>query len=92
MEQEKGNRCINENVAKRFSVLMKTYNDRAKSVGSGFDMNPSPGNPFIPVIKLSSNTILAKKMFDIIDVNTGNIIDGEGTIEQQVKEYSIMYN
>jgi altronate hydrolase len=23
---------------------MLTYNERAKAVGSGFDMNPSPGN------------------------------------------------
>jgi altronate hydrolase len=157
MEQEMSNRCINENVAKRFSDLMKTYNDQAKSVGSGFDMNPSPGNikdglitdaiksagaarkggtspvadvldypekvtkpglnllctpgndvesttaevgsganivlfttglgtptgnPITPVIKLSSNTFLAKKMPDIIDINTGTIIDGEETIEQ----------
>jgi altronate hydrolase len=157
MEQEMSNRCIDENVAKRFSDLMKTYNDQAKSVGSGFDMNPSPGNikdglitdaiksagaarkggtspitdvldypekvtkpglnllctpgndvesttaevgsganivlfttglgtptgnPITPVIKLSSNTILAKKMPDIIDINTGTIIDGEETIEQ----------
>jgi altronate hydrolase len=157
MEQEISNRCINENVAKRFSDLIKTYNDQAKSVGSGFDMNPSPGNikdglitdaiksagaarkggtspvadvldypekvtkpglnllctpgndvesttaevgsganivlfttglgtptgnPITPVIKLSSNTFLAKKMPDIIDINTGTIIDGEETIEQ----------
>jgi len=40
------------------------------------------GNPVTPVIKLSSNTALYKKMPDIIDINTGTIIDGEETIEQ----------
>jgi altronate hydrolase len=157
LEQEMSSRCIDENVAKHFLGLMKTYNDQAKSVGSGFDMNPSPGNikdglitdaiksagaarkggtspitdvldypekvtrpglnllctpgndvesttaevgsganivlfttglgtptgnPITPVIKVSSNTFLAKKMPDIIDINTGTIIDGEETIEQ----------
>jgi altronate hydrolase len=157
MEQEMSSRCIDESVAKHFLDLMKTYNDQAKNVGSGFDMNPSPGNikdglitdaiksagaarkggtspitdvldypekvtkpglnllctpgndvesttaevgsganivlfttglgtptgnPITPVIKVSSNTFLAKKMPDIIDINTGTIIDGEETIEQ----------
>ena len=40
------------------------------------------GNPIAPVLKLSSNTALYKKMPDIIDINTGGIIDGEETIEQ----------
>ena len=40
------------------------------------------GNPISPVIKLSSNTALAKRMPDIIDVDTGSIISGESTIEQ----------
>ena len=136
---------------------MTTYNNRAKAVGSGFDMNPSPGNikdglitdaiksagaakkggtspvtdvldypekvtkkglnllctpgndvesttaevgsganivlfttglgtptgnPIVPVIKISSNTKLAEKMADIIDINTGSIIEGKETIEQ----------
>src|ERR1700744_6280481 len=30
--------------AERFSPLMRTYNDRAKAVCSGFDTNASPGN------------------------------------------------
>lgn len=137
--------------------LMKTYNQRAEEAGSGFYMNPSPGNikdglitdaiksagaakkggtspvvdvldypekvskpglnllctpgndvesttaevgsgativlfttglgtptgnPVAPVIKISSNTALFQKMPDIIDINTGTIIDGEETIEQ----------
>ncbi len=157
VEQELSDRCIDEDVAKRFMHLMTTYNTRAKALGSGFDMNPSPGNikdglitdaiksagaakkggtspvmdvldypekistpglnllctpgndvesttaevgsganivlfttglgtptgnPIAPVIKLSSNTAMYKKMPDIIDINTGTIIDGEETIEQ----------
>ena len=139
---------------------MTTYNNRAKEAGSGFDMNPSPGNikdglitdaiksagaakkggtspvtdvldypekvsktglnllctpgndvesttaevaaganivlfttglgtptgnPIAPVIKLASNTKLAEKMSDIIDINTGSIIEGTETIEQAGK-------
>ncbi|MEJ7738450.1 MAG: altronate dehydratase family protein [Chitinophagaceae bacterium] len=157
VEQELSDRCIDEPTAERFSELMRTYNARAQAVGSGFDMNPSPGNikdglitdaiksagaakkggtspitdvldypekvtkpglnllctpgndvesttaevatgatvvlfttglgtptgnPIVPVVKLSSNTILAKKMNDIIDINTGTIIEGEETIQQ----------
>lgn len=157
VEQELSDRCADVETAERFGHLMRTYNARAKAVGSGFDMNPSPGNikdglitdaiksagaakkggtspvvavldypekvtkpglnllctpgndvesttaevgsganvvvfttglgtptgnPIAPVIKLSSNTILAKKMNDIIDINTGSIIEGEETIQQ----------
>lgn len=157
VEQELSDRCVDETTATRFNELMTVYNNRAKAVGSGFDMNPSPGNikdglitdaiksagaakkggtspvtdvldypekitkpglnllctpgndvesttaevgsganivlfttglgtptgnPITPVIKLSSNTALYKKMPDIIDINTGTIIDGEETIEQ----------
>ena len=39
------------------------------------------GNPAVPVIKVSSNTSLYNNMGDIIDFNTGNIIDGTSTIE-----------
>jgi altronate hydrolase len=44
VEQELCDRCVDMDTARRFAELMTTYNDRAKSVGSGFDMNPSPGN------------------------------------------------
>lgn len=40
------------------------------------------GNPIAPVIKISSNSYLAQKMSDIIDINTGTIIEGTETIEQ----------
>jgi altronate hydrolase len=160
VEQELSDRCVDINVAERFVELMTTYNNAAKNVGSGFDMNPSPGNikdglitdaiksagaakkggtspvtdvldypekvtkpglnllctpgndvesttaevgsganivlfttglgtptgnPVAPVIKVSSNTALFNKMPDIIDINTGTIIDGEETIEQAGK-------
>ena len=157
VEQELSDRCVDTSTAGRFMELMRTYNERAMAVGSGFDMNPSPGNikdglitdaiksagaakkggtspitdvldypekikkpglnllctpgndvesttaevasgativlfttglgtptgnPVAPVVKLSSNTTLYKKMRDIIDINTGTIIDGEETIVQ----------
>lgn len=44
VEQELINRCRQPEIADRFIHLMRTYADRAKAVGSGFDMNPSPGN------------------------------------------------
>ncbi len=40
------------------------------------------GNPISPVIKLSTNTKLAERMPDIIDIDTGKIIAGETTIEE----------
>jgi altronate hydrolase len=157
VEQELVDRSVDPATAERFSHLMKAYGDSAVAVGSGFDMNPSPGNirdglitdamksagaarkggsspvvavldypelvtkpglnllctpgndvesttaevgsganivlfttglgtptgnPIAPVIKVASNTALARRMPDIIDVNTGTVIDGEETIEQ----------
>jgi altronate hydrolase len=40
------------------------------------------GNPIAPVVKLSTNSSLAQRMHDIIDVDTGAIIEGAQTIEQ----------
>jgi altronate hydrolase len=40
------------------------------------------GNPIVPVLKISSNTILAQKMHDIIDFDTGPIIAGQASIEE----------
>jgi altronate hydrolase len=157
VEQEISDRCVDETKATRFIDIMRRYGQAAKDVGSGFDMNPSPGNikdglitdaiksagaakkggtspvtdvldypekvtkpglnllctpgndvesttaevaaganvvlfttglgtptgnPVAPVIKLSSNTKLYERMKDIIDINTGTIIEGEETIEQ----------
>ncbi|GAA4730561.1 UxaA family hydrolase [Flavisolibacter ginsenosidimutans] len=166
-EQELIDRCVNESVAEKFIHLMESYNDLAKKVGSGFHMNPSPGNikdglitdaikstgaarkggtspvvdvldytepvtkpglslvctpgndveattgkaasgatlilfttglgtptgnPVAPTVKISTNTGLASRMSDIIDIDTGGIIRGEKTIEQmgeEILEYCI---
>jgi altronate hydrolase len=40
------------------------------------------GNPIAPVIKVSTNSSLADRMADIIDIDTGAVIRGEATIEQ----------
>ncbi|HVW59330.1 MAG TPA: altronate dehydratase family protein [Puia sp.] len=167
VEQNLSDRCMDTATAERFSHLMRTYNDRAKAVGSGFDMNPSPGNirdglitdaiksagaakkggtspvtdvldypekvtkpglnllctpgndvesttaevasganivlfttglgtptgnPVAPVVKIATNTPLYERMQDIIDINTGTIIEGKETIEQagaRILEYVI---
>lgn len=167
VEQELTDRCIDEKTAERFAELMKTYNDRATALGSGFYANPSPGNikdglitdaiksagaakkggtspvtdvldypekrtkqgltllctpggdvesttaevgsgativlfttglgtptgnPVAPVLKIATNTKLYRKMNDIIDINTGTIIEGSETIEQagsRILEYVI---
>ena len=161
VEQELINRTVDDQTANRFSQLMRAYSKAAEAVGSGFDMNPSPGNikdglitdamksagaakkggtspvadvldyteyikrpglnllctpgndvesttamagsgatvmlfttglgtptgnPIAQVIKVSSNTTLAQKMPDIIDVNCGPVISGEKTIEQMGEE------
>ncbi|MBL0742837.1 UxaA family hydrolase [Chryseolinea lacunae] len=44
VEQELINRCEDDEAGQRFIQLMRTYSDAAQAVGSGFDMNPSPGN------------------------------------------------
>jgi altronate hydrolase len=40
------------------------------------------GNPICPVVKVATNTKLFDKMNDIIDFNTGTIIEGKTTIEE----------
>jgi len=40
------------------------------------------GNPVAPVVKISTNTELAQRVPDIIDVDAGPIISGETTIKQ----------
>jgi altronate hydrolase len=167
VEQELINRTIDPEAANKFIHLMKSYSDSALQVGSGFHMNPSPGNikdglitdaiksagaakkggnspivdvldytepaikkglnlvctpgndveattgkaasgatlilfttglgtptgnPVCPTIKVASNSALAKRMADIIDIDTGLIIDGEKTIAQmgeEILEYCI---
>ncbi|HUS02836.1 MAG TPA: UxaA family hydrolase, partial [Chitinophagaceae bacterium] len=44
VEQQLVDRSINEPVAKKFMHLMMSYEEIVSRVGSGFHMNPSPGN------------------------------------------------
>jgi altronate hydrolase len=166
-EQNLIDRCVNETIAKKFIHLMESYNELAEKTGSGFHMNPSPGNindglitdaikstgaalkggtspvvdvldytepavkpglslvctpgndveattgkaasganlilfttglgtptgnPVAPTIKIATNSKLAKRMADIIDIDTGGIISGEKSIAQageEILEYCI---
>jgi altronate hydrolase len=166
-EQELIDRAVSKDTAEKFIHLMGAYSEEAEKAGSGFHMNPSPGNirdglitdaiksagaakkggtspvvdvldytepatrpglslvctpgndveattgkaasgatlilfttglgtptgnPVCPTIKLATNTRLATKMKDIIDIDCGPIIDGEKTIEQmgeEIMEYCI---
>ncbi|UKJ05868.1 UxaA family hydrolase [Solitalea lacus] len=166
-EQELVDRCITYEAAEKFTRLMKAYDAQARAVGSGFYMNPSPGNikdglitdaiksagaakkggtapvadvldytePVIksglnlvctpgndveattgkaasgatlilfttglgtptgnvicPTIKLSTNTTLANRMSDIIDIDCGGVITGEKSLLQmgeEILEYCI---
>lgn len=50
------------------------------------------GNPVCPTIKLSTNTSLANRMHDIIDIDCGPVIEGEKTIREMgeaILEYCI---
>ena len=44
VEQELINRCVSNDSAELFMNLMRAYSAQAEAAGSGFDMNPSPGN------------------------------------------------
>lgn len=161
VEQQLIDRCARKEVGDRFARLMSDYAARAKAVGAGFEMNPSPGNirdglltdamksagaakkggtspvtaavdypeyctapglnlqctpgsdvesvsaqvgaganvilfttglgtptgnPIAPVVKIATNSTLAKRMSDIIDIDTGGIITGETNIEKMGEE------
>lgn len=161
VEQELINRCATDGLAEKFINIQTAYAQKAEAVGSGFYMNPSPGNikdglitdamksagaakkggnsiitdvldyteyaktpglnllctpgndaecttglagsganvivfttglgnpmgnPICPVLKVSTNTALAQKMSDIIDLDAGPIIRGEKTIAQMGEE------
>jgi altronate hydrolase len=167
VEQELVDRCTSGETAEKFIRLMKGYEQEARRAGSGFDMNPSPGNirdglitdaiksagaakkggsspitdvldytepatkpglslvctpgndveattgkaaaganlilfttglgtptgnPVCPTIKISTNTALALRMKDIIDIDAGPVISGEKSIEEmgeEILEYCI---
>lgn len=44
VEQQLIDRSVSVDVAQKFARLMVTYNAEAEAAGSGFSMNPSPGN------------------------------------------------
>ncbi|HEX5426339.1 MAG TPA: altronate dehydratase family protein [Candidatus Acidoferrales bacterium] len=44
------------------------------------------GNPIAPVVKISTNSDLARRMSDIIDVDTGAVVSGERTVENMGEE------
>ncbi len=44
VEQEIVNRCKTQDIGRRFIEIMRNYEERVKEAGSGFHMNPSPGN------------------------------------------------
>lgn len=160
-EQNLIDRTKDEAAAKKFIQLMTAYSDAATRVGSGFHMNPSPGNikdglitdaiksagaarkggtspvedvldytepatrpglnlvctpgndveattgkaasgatlilfttglgtptgnPVCPTIKVATNSSLAKRMSDIIDIDCGPIVEGDKTIEEMGEE------
>jgi len=166
-EQDLIDSCVNEQTANKFLSLMDSYDHLAQQLGSGFHMNPSPGNikdglitdaikstgaarkggtspvrsvldyteqvvepglslvctpgndveattgkvasganlilfttglgtptgnPSVPKLKIATNSVLAGKMKDIIDIDTGSIITGQKTIEEmgeEILEYCI---
>jgi altronate hydrolase len=167
VEQEMIDRCTTKESAEKFIKLMTDYDAMAHRDGSGFYMNPSPGNikdglitdaiksagaakkagsapvvdvlnytelatkpglslvctpgndveattgkaaagatlmlfttglgtptgnPVCPTIKVATNSDLATRMADIIDIDTGPVISGEKTIAQMgedILEYCI---
>lgn len=40
------------------------------------------GNPVAPVVKISTNTSLFRRMRDIIDIDTGTVIEGKETLDE----------
>jgi altronate hydrolase len=166
-EQSLIDRTRSEAAAQKFIRLMTAYSEAARLAGSGFHMNPSPGNikdglitdaiksagavrkggtspvedvldytepatqpglslvctpgndveattgqaasgatlilfttglgtptgnPVCPVVKVATNSDLARRMTDIIDLDTGSIIEGRTSIEEMgehILEYCI---
>ena len=155
-EQELIERCTRPDLAARFAALMRAYDAQAHAVGSGFEMNPSPGNirdglltdamksagaarkggsapvtdvldyperattpglnllctpgndvecttaqtaaganiilfttglgtptgnPVAPVLKLATNSPLARRMPDTVDIDCGAVVSGEASLE-----------
>jgi altronate hydrolase len=55
-------------------------------------LGTATGNPISPMVKLSTNNALAQRITDIIDINCGDIITGEKTVNEvgeDILEYII---
>src|ERR1700730_11237311 len=63
--------CVTAQVAAGASVVLFTTG-----------LGTPTGNPIAPVVKISTNSALAQRMPDIIDVDTGDIILGKTTIDE----------
>ena len=63
--------CVTAQVAAGASVVLFTTG-----------LGTPTGNPIAPVVKISTNSTLAQRMHDIIDIDTGEIVSGQKTIEQ----------
>jgi altronate hydrolase len=63
--------CVTAQVAAGASVVLFTTG-----------LGTPTGNPVAPVVKISTNSELARRMHDIIDIDAGPIVSGEKTIEQ----------
>ena len=63
--------CVTAQVAAGASVVLFTTG-----------LGTPTGNPIAPVVKLSTNSVLARRMPDIIDIDTGDVILGKSTINQ----------
>src|SRR3984957_8415410 len=63
--------CVTAQVAAGASVVLFTTG-----------LGTPTGNPIAPVIKISTNSALAQRMPDIIDVDAGDIILGKTTIDE----------
>jgi len=44
------------------------------------------GNPVAPVVKIATNSDVARRMSDIIDFNTGSVLDGNTSIQESADE------
>ena len=44
------------------------------------------GNPIAPIVKVATNSAMATRMSDIIDLDAGAIISGESTVQQTAEE------
>ena len=63
--------CVTAQVAAGASVVLFTTG-----------LGTPTGNPIAPVVKISTNSVLAQRMPEIIDIDTGDVILGKSTIDQ----------